>query len=169
MCSPGAGAAETPLEPAARSVAAEDGDEGLRPQDSPSSRRARRDAEPSRGTLILTLGIVSIVLPIIGWIPGIIAIVMGRNDRLKIKSGQMDKNGADVTQAGWICGIIGTCLHTITCLGCGLYITVGFVLLASLQSGALKTGVPNAKNPAVPKVVRIQPPGQPQGPGPQKN
>jgi hypothetical protein len=94
------------------------------------TRRIRRDAEPSRGPLILTLGIVSIVLPVVGWIPGIAAITMGRSDQKKIRAGLMDRAGADSTQAGWICGIIGTCIQGVTCLGCGLYITFFAVMMA---------------------------------------
>ncbi|HEV8061830.1 MAG TPA: hypothetical protein VGP68_18270 [Gemmataceae bacterium] len=159
---PSTGGIEAPPAIIPRPVAVEDGDEGLRPLDGPSGRRARRDAEPSRGTLILTLGIVSIVLPVIGWIPGIVAIVMGRTDQKKIKSGQMDRNGADVTQAGWICGIIGTSLQSIFCLGCGVWIT-WLAIFAAALGNMNKTGSPRFNNPGVPKIVPIPPPG------PQKN
>jgi predicted Zn finger-like uncharacterized protein len=128
-------------------------DEVLPVPDEPRPRRVRRDAEPSRGTLILTMGIVSIVLPVIGWIPGIMAVAMGRNDLKKIKAGQMDKSGADITQAGWICGIVGTCLQGIACIGCGLYITFVGILITSLSKG----GTFNKPPPNKPGVKQIMP------------
>ena len=114
--------------------------------------------------MILTLGIVSIVLPVVGWIPGIIAITMGRNDQKKIKAGQMDRNGADLTQAGWICGIIGTCLHAISCLGCGLYITLFAMFVGMAAKGNFNPkGGPGG--PGFPKQV-VPMPAPPGFPGP---
>ncbi len=86
----------------------------------------RRDVEPHRGGLILFLGIVGIVLGItvflipVAWIPGLVAWVLGQKDLAKIHRGLMESNGLGTTQAGWICGIIATCLWglpTIACLG----------------------------------------------------
>ena len=140
---------------------------GIRPQsasDEPQAKRVRRDAEPSRGTMILTLGVLSIVLPVIGLIPGIIAIAMGRNDQKKIKAGQMDRSGADITQAGWICGIIGTCLQTIMCGGCGLYLSLlamVFVGMAAKGNINYKAGPAQFPQPAAPMRVPPGPQGAP--------
>lgn len=137
-------------------------DEASPVPDEPHVRKVRRDAEPSRGTLVLTMGIVSIVLPFIGWVPGIMAITMGRTDLKKIKSGQMDRSGADVTQAGWICGIVGTCLQGIACIGCGIYITFVVVLITTMgKAGGFKVGGPNFNKPGM--KVPAQPPGPPPG------
>jgi hypothetical protein len=86
----------------------------------------RRDSEPHRATLILTLGIVSIVLSltyllsIVGLIIGICAWLMGQGDLKKMRANVMDPQGYGSTQAGWICGIIGTAfggLFSICCVG----------------------------------------------------
>ena len=79
--------------------------------------RGRRDAEPHRGVLILVLGIISIVLVAIACGPvglplGIAAWVMGHKDLRKMRENIMDDEGMGLTQAGWICGIIGTILDT---------------------------------------------------------
>ncbi len=63
--------------------------------------------KPHRGTLILVLGILSIV--ICGFL-GIPAWIMGKNDLAAMDAGQMDPAGRSVTNAGKICGIIGTVL-----------------------------------------------------------
>ena len=107
----------------------------------------RRDTEPGRGTLILTMGVLSIVLPAVGWVLGIIAIVMGRTDQKKIRAGLMDRSASDLTQAGWICGIIGTCLHAISCLGCGLYITMVVIVAMTFAKTNMNKGVPTAPLP----------------------
>jgi hypothetical protein len=133
--------------------------------ESAPTRRIRRDAEPSRGSLVLTLGIISIVLPVIGWIPGIAAITMGRADQKKIRAGLMDRAGADTTQAGWICGIIGTCLQGITCLGCGAYITFVMLFVAQMAKNPGFRPVPPQKGQAGPQFIPPPPPG----PGDPKN
>ncbi len=160
-----AAARQSPADAPPSSETLERQPEALPVSDEPRPRKIRRDAEPSRGTLILTMGIFSIVLPAIGWIPGIMAIVMGRTDLKKIKAGQMDRSGADVTQAGWICGIVGACLQGITCIGCGVYITFVGVLIAGMgKSGAFN---PKANKPGVKQVGPMAPmvPPGPQGPG----
>jgi predicted Zn finger-like uncharacterized protein len=68
-------------------------------------RRTRRDAVPHRGPLILVLGILSIL--VCGFL-GPVAWVMGSNDLNEIRAGRMDPEGEGATQAGQICGMIGT-------------------------------------------------------------
>jgi predicted Zn finger-like uncharacterized protein len=86
----------------------------------------RRDCEPHRGPLVLTFGVLSLVLlsmcfPV-GAVLGVAAWVMGRSDLRKLKGGDMDPAGQGLTQAGWICGIIGTLLNGLFTLGCvGLF------------------------------------------------
>ena len=77
--------------------------------------------KPHRGTLILIFGILSLVIcaPL-----GIAAWVMGSGDMKEMDAGTMDPTGRGTTQAGKICGMIGTILMII-----GVVI---FILLALL-------------------------------------
>jgi hypothetical protein len=63
--------------------------------------------KPHRGTLILVLGILGLVvcapLAIAAW-------VMGSGDLKEMDAGTMDPSGRGITNAGKICGIIGTIL-----------------------------------------------------------
>jgi hypothetical protein len=63
--------------------------------------------KPHRGTLILVLGILGLVIcgPL-----GIAAWVMGSGDLKQMDAGTMDPAGRSTTQAGKICGIIATIL-----------------------------------------------------------
>ena len=63
--------------------------------------------KPHRGTLILVLGILGLVVcaPV-----AIAAWVMGSGDLKEIDAGTMDPSGRGITNAGKICGIIGTIL-----------------------------------------------------------
>ncbi len=67
--------------------------------------------KPHRGTLILVLGILSI--PCCGLFTGIPAFIMGSSDLKEMDAGQMDPAGRGNTNAGKICGIIGTILSII--------------------------------------------------------
>lgn len=89
-------------------------------------------AQPHRGGIVLTLGILSIVLPVAGPVCGIIAWVMGNGDLRKMRQGVMDREGMGLTQAGWICGIIGTVLGGVQALFCcGYFLLVGAVFTAA--------------------------------------
>src|SRR6516162_1553033 len=70
-------------------------------------RPRRRWKQPHRGTLILVLGILSLVIcgPL-----GIAAWVMGNNDLASMRRGEMDREGEGTTQAGRICGMIACIL-----------------------------------------------------------
>ena len=83
------------------------------------SRRRRRFYVEHRGALILTLGILSLVLcPL--QVLGPVAWTMGNNDLAAMRSGRMDPSGEGITQAGRICGIIGTVLLALSCISiCG--------------------------------------------------
>jgi hypothetical protein len=63
--------------------------------------------KPHRGTLILVFGILGIVFcfPL-----GIAAWVMGKRDLKEMDAGTMDSSGRSNTNAGRICGMIGTLL-----------------------------------------------------------
>jgi hypothetical protein len=77
--------------------------------------RRRRGAYRSahRGGAVLTLGILSIVAPLVcflGGFMGIAAWTMGLNDLRAMREGRMDPDGRGMTKAGMILGIIGTVL-----------------------------------------------------------
>jgi len=75
---------------------------------------------PHRGTAILVLGILGLVIcaPL-----GIVAWVMGNNDLNEMATGAMDREGEGLTRAGQICGMIATILLIIQCLLACLWIT----------------------------------------------
>lgn len=66
--------------------------------------------KPHRGTLILVLGILSLVL--CGIFTGIPAWVMGNSDLKEMDAGTMDPSGRSLTTAGKICGMIN-CILTV--------------------------------------------------------
>jgi|TARA_B100000959_G_scaffold282005_1_gene347449 hypothetical protein len=70
--------------------------------------------KPHRGTLILVLGILSLVG--CGFFTGIPAWIMGNNDLKEIDQGTMDPSGRGSTNGGKICGMISTILGCL-CLG----------------------------------------------------
>ena len=89
------------------------------PPSSPSSPQADvKHYAPHRGTLILTFGILGIAccFPL-----GIAAWIMGNNDMQQIEAGMMDPTGKGTTNAGKICGIIGTILAIV---GCGIQLII---------------------------------------------
>ena len=69
------------------------------------------------------MGIVSLSLLLVCWplsiVFGMIAWICGSGDLRKMRADTMDSEGEGSTQAGWICGIIGTCLSAVIYLGCG--------------------------------------------------
>ena len=79
--------------------------------------------EPHRGTLILVLGILSLVL--CWFFTGIPAWIMGKDDLAKIKAGQMDPEGESITKGGMICGMICCILTLISIVIVGLVIALG--------------------------------------------
>lgn len=76
--------------------------------------------KPHRGTLILVLGILGLVIcaPL-----GIAAWVMGNGDLKLMDSGTIDPSGRSMTNAGRICGMVATIL---LCLG----VVIGLVCVA---------------------------------------
>ena len=86
--------------------------------------------KPHRGTTILVLGILSLVCchPL-----GIAAWLMGNTDLKEMAAGTMDPSGQGTTNAGKICGIIGTVLTVIGVL-VGIVYLVVVVLMASAMA-----------------------------------
>jgi hypothetical protein len=83
--------------------------------------------KPHRGTLILVLGILGLLVcaPV-----GIAAWVMGNGDLKDMDAGLMDPEGRSLTQAGKICGIIATILM-------GLSVLAFVAFLALMMLGAV--------------------------------
>src|SRR5262249_13511221 len=91
--------------------------------EAPRRRRSRRSAdgelEAHRGGLVLAFGIISVVLVflssglVIGLVLGILAWIWGSSDLKRMDAGYMDPSGRGNTQAGYICGIIGTILNIL--------------------------------------------------------
>ena len=80
--------------------------------------------KPHRGTLILVLGILGLVIcgPL-----GIVAWVMGSGDLKEMDAGTMDPSGRGNTEAGKICGMIGTILMIIVLvIGILVAVLMGF-------------------------------------------
>jgi len=67
-------------------------------------------AKPHHGPMILTFGILSLLccVPL-----GIAAWIMGAMDLNEMNAGRMDRTGFSQTQAGLVCGAIGTVLGTL--------------------------------------------------------
>lgn len=88
--------------------------------------------KPHRATLILVLGILSIVLcqPL-----GIFAWVMGNADLKAIAAGTMDPSGKDMTNIGRILGIIG-CVFLIVGLLIGIAMVVMGVGAAAVSASS---------------------------------
>ena len=87
---------------------------------------SHNNLEPHRGTLILVLGILSLVM--CGFFTGIPAWIMGRNDLRKIKSGLMEPEGEGSTKGGMICGIICCIISLLSIIGIILLILLGIGL-----------------------------------------
>jgi hypothetical protein len=122
--------------------------------DRPRRRREpeRRDCEPHRGGLILTLGIISLVTltfcPLIGLIPGLIAWVLGQGDLRKIRARTMDPEGQGLTQGGWVCGIIGTALSALLVVGClGVWSFLYYMETSRAPSTRPRFGAPAPQQP----------------------
>ena len=122
-----------------------------RPARRPERMRPRRDCEPHRGGLILTFGIIACATLFVCWplapvalIFGILAWVMGGGDLRKINAGTMDPEGHGITQAGWICGIVGTALNGLAVLTCG-----GFIAFAIISDTQQQRNQPKFRNPPV--------------------
>ena len=115
----------------------------------------RRDSEPHRGVLIMVLGIISLaavflsfcygVGTLVGIPLGITAWVLGHGDLRKIKNREMDEEGLGMTQAGWICGIIGVILHSLVLLTCGAFFAYFLISL-------------NANSPSTKPAFAVPPP-----------
>jgi hypothetical protein len=75
-----------------------------------------RRVRPHRGSAVMTLGIIGLVLfciPLAGWTLGGVALAMGNNDLSEMNRGLMDESGRGATNAGRVCGIIAVVLSSL--------------------------------------------------------
>lgn len=86
--------------------------------------------QPHRDTMILVLGILSLIVcaPL-----GIVAWVMGRNDLAAMRSGNMDRSGESFTSVGHVLGIIGTGLFALGIVGAFLWFAIVGILLQGVR------------------------------------
>lgn len=91
--------------------------------------------QPHRGNLVLVLGVLGIVFNVC-CIPGILAWIFGASDLKQMKAGTMDPSGESTTRAGYICGIIGTCMVFV-----GILVYV--VVILALFAGVFTLGGPS--------------------------
>jgi hypothetical protein len=106
-----------------------------------SRRYIRRDLLPHRGSMITTLGIISIVAGTVGAAVcgmvggflaiglGITAVLMGRSDLRQIDAGSMDADGRGQTKSGIICGIVGIVLGILIVLLCGVWLAFWLTIM----------------------------------------
>ncbi|MCS6851210.1 MAG: hypothetical protein NZ700_08595 [Gemmataceae bacterium] len=83
----------------------------------------------------MSFGIISIVFslvfcPILGLPFGLSAWIMGQSDLTRMQARHVEPSGRSLTEAGWVCGIIGTVLNALATLGC-----CGFGLIGIAQGG----------------------------------
>lgn len=90
--------------------------------------------KPHRGTLILVLGILSLIFcaPL-----GVVAWIMGNADLKAMAAGTMDPAGKDTTNIGRILGIIGSVLLI---LGIIAFVALFVLGLAGAAAGASSAG-----------------------------
>lgn len=82
--------------------------------------------EPGRGSTILILGILSIVL--LGPFTGIPAWVMGHKDLKKISNGLISYNAKSSTQIGMVLGIISSALTMLALIGVIMALSISIFL-----------------------------------------
>jgi hypothetical protein len=106
----------------------EDSDCLTRPWERPGARR--RDCDPHRGPLLLTLGRLSIACGCLGWcflipvIPGALLGTVGytlaRADQARMRAGLLDPNGSkEAQEAERLCSF-GLWLNLLPCFFCGV-------------------------------------------------
>ena len=84
--------------------------------------------QPHRGTLILVLGILGIMICLVC---GIIAWIMGNADLKEMDAGRMDPSGRGMTQAGKILGMVSCILAAVGLVLGILWIIFVFVIVGA--------------------------------------
>jgi len=95
--------------------------------------------DPGRGTLILVLGIVSLVCCTL---VGPLAWIWGKQDLEKIKRGEISPEAEQMTKIGMILGIVGSVLLILQAVGgCVYIIFVVIIGMAATKAGPIKTAL----------------------------
>jgi hypothetical protein len=128
-----------PVGPAPPQAPPPEPEEEERPWERTQRRRTRRDSEPHRGPLVLVLGIFGLVVGFVmglGLPFGLAAWIMGYRDLRKMRyEKSMDPEGEGMTQAGMVCGAIGTFLGSLCGLGTiGYFVLMYFVVTTTLAN-----------------------------------
>jgi hypothetical protein len=89
----------------------------------------QRHLRPHNGTMILVLGILSLV---VCGLLGPVAWIMGNSDLAAMRSGSMDRSGEGITQAGRICGMIASILMIVVC---SIYGVIFLIAIAGSAAG----------------------------------
>jgi ABC-type Fe3+ transport system permease subunit len=90
--------------------------------------------DPGRGTLLLVLGILSIVCCAL---LGPVAWIMGKQDLAKIRNGEIAPEAEQMTKIGMILGIVGTVILCLNILGGCAYAVI--VVIVGIGSSKVKT------------------------------
>jgi hypothetical protein len=102
----------------------------------------------------MVLGILAVVPAhgmMLSLILGPIAWILGNNDLKEIRAGRMDPEGEGMTQAGRVCGIIGTFLGLLALMAAAFFLCIWLGLVAALFGAA-------ASQPSRPAPPRVPPP-----------
>jgi hypothetical protein len=84
--------------------------------------------------MMLTLGVLSLVLPVLGLVAAVAVLFMASSDLKKMRAGTMDDEGRGNTQAGWVCGLIGVVIQSFICLACGAYVALVFAFVNGVRN-----------------------------------
>ncbi len=101
-------------------------------------RRRRSDYEPHRGTMIMTMGIISFFFAPL--ILGPITWILANNDLAAIRAGRMDPEGESQTNTGRICAMISTILGIVGIVIGLVFFCLWIGCIAALAGGSAGSG-----------------------------
>ncbi|WP_010096951.1 DUF4190 domain-containing protein [Ornithinibacillus scapharcae] len=76
----------------------------------------------TKSVISLTIGILSILIPIFGLIPGIIGVIVSRKAAMEIK--QTNEDGRGLVTSGLICSSLGIIIQILAVIGLVAYYSV---------------------------------------------
>lgn len=100
---------------------------------------------PHRGSTVLTLGILGLVINLgcgLGWILGLIAWTMANGDLKSMDRHEMDPTGRGLTQGGKVCGIISVVMGALGILATIAYLVIVVIFGIAILGGAAGAGGP---------------------------
>ena len=75
---------------------------------------AEKSETNNNSIISLTLGILSIIIPLIGLLPGVLGVVFSRKAKKQIA--KTNKNGMGLATSGMICSIVGIIIQIFVVL-----------------------------------------------------